>query len=59
MNHLKPPQSLTRDGELQREIKPTSNEGLFEKMLSAENMRKAWKQVKSNKGSAGVDWTVK
>lgn len=56
MNHLKPPQSLRRDGEFQREIKGTSNEeDLFEKMLSAENMRKAWEQVKSNKGSAGVD----
>lgn len=55
MNHLKSSQSLTRDDEIQREIKQTSSDDLFEKMLSAENMRKAWKQVKSNQGSAGVD----
>ena len=27
----------------------------MEQVLSSENMRKAWKQVKANKGSAGVD----
>ncbi|MGK5090449.1 group II intron reverse transcriptase/maturase [Deltaproteobacteria bacterium TL4] len=56
MNHLKTSEtSLSRDDVLQREIKRALNEDLFEKMLSAENMSKAWKQVKSNKGSAGID----
>lgn len=31
------------------------NEHLLESILSRENMRKAWKRVKANKGAAGVD----
>lgn len=32
-----------------------SNERLLERMLSRENMQAAWKRVKANKGTAGVD----
>ena len=31
------------------------NENLLERILSRENMQSAWKRVKSNKGSAGID----
>lgn len=31
------------------------HEGLLEQVLDRENMRKAWKRVKANKGAAGVD----
>ena len=31
------------------------NEGLMEQMLESENLRIAWKAVKSNKGAAGID----
>ena len=56
MNHLETSEkSLKRDDELQREIKRPSNEDLFEQMLRAENRSRAWKQVKSNQGSAGID----
>jgi RNA-directed DNA polymerase len=34
---------------------PALNENLLEKVLSRENMRKAWERVKTNKGAAGVD----
>jgi len=30
-------------------------EELLEKVVDSENMRRAWKQVKRNKGAAGVD----
>ena len=35
--------------------KPALNDSLMGLVVSSENMRKAWKQVKSNKGSPGVD----
>ena len=35
--------------------KPSPNENLLERILSQENMRQAWKQVKANKGVAGID----
>ena len=34
---------------------PDPNDHLLERILSRENMRKAWKRVKSNKGAPGVD----
>ena len=35
--------------------KPALNDSLMGLVVSSENMRKAWKQVRSNKGSPGVD----
>lgn len=35
--------------------KPSPNENLLQRILSRENMRQAWKQVKANKGVAGID----
>jgi RNA-directed DNA polymerase len=34
---------------------PNPNDHLLERILSRENMRKAWKRVKSNKGAPGID----
>lgn len=35
--------------------KPDPNDYLLEKILSCENMLKAWKRVKANKGTPGID----
>jgi RNA-directed DNA polymerase len=32
-----------------------SNENLFDRVLSKENLNAAWKRVRSNKGAAGID----
>lgn len=37
------------------ESKASPEENLLEQILSYENMKKAWKQVKSNKGAPGID----
>ena len=55
MNNLKASQFQIRNDDFQRKIKRTSNDELFEQMLSAENMRQDWKQVKSNKGRVGSE----
>ncbi|WP_024334294.1 reverse transcriptase domain-containing protein [Desulfotignum balticum] len=34
---------------------PFSNDQLLERILSTENIRQAWKQVRSNKGASGID----
>jgi RNA-directed DNA polymerase len=34
---------------------PFSKSHLLERILSAENIRRAWKQVRANKGSPGID----
>lgn len=44
---------VLRDGE--SESKPALNESLMERIVSSTNMQRAWKQVKSNRGSPGVD----
>ena len=36
-------------------MQPTLNDNLMEGILSSENVRYAWKRVKSNAGSAGID----
>jgi len=46
----------TGDDVTQRsDTKPTFSENLFEQVIRPENMNKAWKQVRANKGAAGVD----
>lgn len=44
-------------GEHMRRVResPDPNDHLLERILSQENMRKAWKRVKSNKGAPGID----
>ena len=34
---------------------PFSNDHLLERILSTENIRQAWKQVRANKGAPGID----
>ena len=41
--------------ELRENIKLDLNESLFDEVLSSANLKKAWQQVRANKGVAGVD----
>ena len=34
---------------------PFSNDQLLERILSTENIHRAWKQVRANKGAPGID----
>ncbi len=45
------------DDDIQRfDLKPSfSNHNLFEQVLRRENLQSAWKQVRANKGAAGID----
>ena len=56
MTYLNSSQSQSRDDDIQRTGKePALNEDLLEQVLSPENLEKAWKQVRSNKGAPGID----
>jgi RNA-directed DNA polymerase len=37
------------------DLKPAFSNNLFEQMLQPANLQQAWKQVRANKGAAGVD----
>ena len=53
---MKTLKSLTRDGVIQRiDEYPALDEKVLEQVLRNENMTRAWKQVRSNKGSPGID----
>ena len=44
------------DDEIQRfDLKPSFSSNLFEQVLQRENLQAAWKQVRANKGAAGID----
>lgn len=44
------------DDEIQRfDLKPSFSNDLFEQVLQPENLQAAWKQVRANKGAAGID----
>ena len=36
-------------------LKPAFSNNLFEQMLQPANLQQAWRQVRANKGAAGVD----
>ena len=38
-----------------RHVTQGAGQGLLEQVLARENMQRAWKRVKANKGAAGVD----
>ncbi len=54
---MKPVADTTRDETrpAQKQQEGSGRKNLLEQVLSRENMAKAWKHVKANKGSAGVD----
>ena len=44
------------DGVIQRsDLKPALSKDLFEQVLSHDNLYRAWKRVRANKGSVGID----
>ena len=44
------------DDDIQRfDLKPSFSNDLFEQVLQRENLQAAWKQVRANKGAAGID----
>lgn len=44
------------DDDIQRyDLKPSFSNNLFEQVLQRENLQTAWKQVRANKGAAGID----
>ena len=56
MTYLNASQSQSRDDEIQRTgKKPALNEDLLEQVLIPENLQRAWKRVRSNKGAPGID----
>ena len=38
-----------------RVMQPALHDGLMERMLAADNLRRAWRQVKRNRGAPGID----
>ncbi|MDH5728745.1 MAG: group II intron reverse transcriptase/maturase [Gammaproteobacteria bacterium] len=56
MSHLIKPATPTGANLEQRDdIQLTFNDDLFDQVFSAANVKRAWKQVRANKGAAGVD----
>ena len=56
MTYLNASQSQSREDEIQRTGRePALNEDLLEQVLLPENLQRAWKRVRSNKGAPGID----
>jgi len=56
MSHLTNEPTPSGAADSQRAVwRTTFTDDLIESVLKAENVRRAWKQVKANKGSAGID----
>ena len=51
---MSPAKSERRTGSIKEDASVT-NEQLMERVLESENLRRAYRQVKRNKGSAGID----
>ncbi|TKF14362.1 group II intron reverse transcriptase/maturase, partial [Vibrio genomosp. F6] len=56
MSNLSIPTTPTGDYYQQRnDRQPSFNSDLFTQLLQPENLQRAWRQVKANKGAAGID----
>jgi len=56
MSHLNNSTTPTGDYFAQRaEMQPAFNFDLFEQVFAADNLKRAWKRVRANKGAAGID----
>ncbi|MFT6735480.1 MAG: RNA-directed DNA polymerase, partial [Polaribacter sp.] len=56
MTHLNNSTTPSGDYFVQRaDMQPAFNNNLFDEVLAAPNLKRAWKQVRANKGAAGVD----
>ena len=56
MSHLNNSTTPTGDYVVQRAaMQPALSNHLFDEVMAAPNLKRAWKQVRANKGAAGVD----
>ena len=55
MSDLKTRMPTGRDVSQRSDVQPAFSSDLFEQMLQPKNFQMAWKQVRANKGAAGVD----
>ncbi len=56
MGHSQPSLNPTGGDALRRDAaQPALHDDLMERVLASENMRRAWKRVKANKGAPGID----
>ncbi|MEN8133695.1 MAG: hypothetical protein ABFS45_26765 [Pseudomonadota bacterium] len=56
MSHLQTPVNPTGGDSLRRgPMQPALHDDLMERVLDRENVRRAWKRVKANRGAPGLD----
>ncbi len=55
MSHLNTRMPTGNDVTQRIDLKPAFSNELFEQVLQPTNLKRAWSQVRANKGAAGVD----
>lgn len=55
MSHLNTRMPPGNNDNQRSDLKPAFSNDLFEQMMQPDNLQKAWKQVRANKGAAGID----